>query len=851
MFKNEYKIIKKSGLFDEKYYLENYEDVRKADIDPIKHFIKYGWQEEKNPSAIFNTSFYLETNIDIKEANINPLLHYINHGWKEKRKYNEKSNFLLKPKFSKNQKIIEILKVVKQNPILIKSFVKNLKTLGLKKSILKTFYKVEELDTSINDLDNECIQLNKFKLLLNNTKKQIDIIIPIYNGYDFVVDCFNSILKYTDLTKHRLILVDDCSNEESLISFYETLKNLKYKNLNIILIKNSKNLGFIGSVNNGMRYQKNNDVILLNSDTVVTENWVEKMIQAAYSKENIGTVTALSNNATLCSIPNQWQDNEIPDGFDLDTFAQFVEFISPCEYPEIPSPVGFCMYIKRECLDKFGYFDTIYGKGYAEENDFGMRLYVNGYIHVCDDTTFIHHKGSMTFGNNPEKLEKIKKNADILYDRYPQLKDLLMGFEQINTMKNLYEILNIVLKVRNNPQNTILLVNVAPLDKFPSGALKHQLELISEFKNEINFLNFYSLDCKNIFMEIYIKEEKYKFYLGSYDWDVKDLNNVDINELFKNLLELFKISFTHFQTPQHFSLSLVEIAKNRGKVLFTLHDFLLYCPNYTLINEKNNFCNFESNIEKCNICLNKTISYKIDKNSIMKRREYIKDNLIKSVDLFISPSQSHKNLICKYLDLNDTVVRTIPHPFKLMKNEVYVNDDSLLNINKINIAFIGNFTEIKGSVYFKEIVLNLESNENINWFIVGKIHDWNSYNILYPKKNVTFYGEYFYDDIPTIIKKYNIHIAMNLSKCCESYSYTLTEAFCNNVLTIANNHGAVAERIKDNNNLGWIIGDDIVDSASKLIKLISKDTKLISSKIFNIRNELVEVKFDEYKEIYN
>lgn len=88
MLKNlrDYWTIKKSGLFDPVYYLMNYPDVRRADIDPLLHFIRYGWKEGRNPSNEFDTRFYLESNPDVKNANLNPLFHYIIYGRREGRK---------------------------------------------------------------------------------------------------------------------------------------------------------------------------------------------------------------------------------------------------------------------------------------------------------------------------------------------------------------------------------------------------------------------------------------------------------------------------------------------------------------------------------------------------------------------------------------------------------------------------------------------------------------------------------------------------------------------------------------------------------------------------------------------
>lgn len=83
---NDRHLVRKSGFFDPVYYLLNYPDVRIADIDPLKHFMKFGWKEGRNPSESFNTMFYLNTYPDIRELGINPLVHYLSYGRREGRK---------------------------------------------------------------------------------------------------------------------------------------------------------------------------------------------------------------------------------------------------------------------------------------------------------------------------------------------------------------------------------------------------------------------------------------------------------------------------------------------------------------------------------------------------------------------------------------------------------------------------------------------------------------------------------------------------------------------------------------------------------------------------------------------
>lgn len=102
------------------------------------------------------------------------------------------------------------------------------------------------------------------KVSMKNMK--CDIIIPIYNAYDCVKACVESVLKNTNFNKAHLILIDDKSPDERIVPLIE-----KYEKENpekITVLKNEKNLGFVGTVNRGMKYSKN-DVLLLNSDTEV------------------------------------------------------------------------------------------------------------------------------------------------------------------------------------------------------------------------------------------------------------------------------------------------------------------------------------------------------------------------------------------------------------------------------------------------------------------------------------------------------------------------------------------------------------------------------------------------------
>lgn len=78
--KKDIKRVQKSGLFDEKYYVDMYPDVERSKIDPLTHYMTYGWKEKRNPSATFDTAMYMELHPDVIKRGLCPLLHHIQHG---------------------------------------------------------------------------------------------------------------------------------------------------------------------------------------------------------------------------------------------------------------------------------------------------------------------------------------------------------------------------------------------------------------------------------------------------------------------------------------------------------------------------------------------------------------------------------------------------------------------------------------------------------------------------------------------------------------------------------------------------------------------------------------------------
>ena len=139
-------------------------------------------------------------------------------------------------------------------------------------------------------------------------------------------------------------------------------------------MRNDTNLGFVKTVNRGMRLHEDRDVILLNSDTEVFGDWIDRLYATAGRHPTCGTLTPLTNNGTVCSYPFFADQNDGTLELPFEELDRLAREVNRGEVVDTPTAVGFCMYIKRKLIQEIGCFDDeAFGRGYGEENDFCLR----------------------------------------------------------------------------------------------------------------------------------------------------------------------------------------------------------------------------------------------------------------------------------------------------------------------------------------------------------------------------------------------------------------------------------------------------------------------------------------------
>jgi len=242
----------------------------------------------------------------------------------------------------------------------------------------------------------------------------IDVIIPVYKGLPQTRRCIESVLASRQAASFEIVAVDDASPEAGIRSYLDELAAAK----RIVLVRNERNLGFVQSVNRGMSLHSDRDVVLLNSDTEVANDWLDRLLKSAYAYPDVGTVTPFSNNATICSYPFEGWTGGVPGTLALADLDRLFASTNAGRTVDLPTAVGFCMLIRRACLAQVGAFDAErFGRGYGEENDFCMRATGAGWRNVLAGDVFVYHEGAVSFSG--ERLELTTNAGKTLMDLYP------------------------------------------------------------------------------------------------------------------------------------------------------------------------------------------------------------------------------------------------------------------------------------------------------------------------------------------------------------------------------------------------------------------------------------------------
>ncbi len=230
-------------------------------------------------------------------------------------------------------------------------------------------------------------------------KGTVDVIVCVHNAREDVERCLRSVEEKTR-RPFRLIIVDDGSDAPTR----DHVKAVAERGGHV-LIRHESARGYTKAANAGLKAADADYMVLLNSDTIVTTGWIERLLECADSDPQIGVVGPLSNAASWQNVP-ELEDKErggfavnaLPPGSTPDDVAALIHDSSRRIFPRVTFVNGFCFMVKRAALDAVGLLDEeSFPDGYGEENDLCMRVAKAGFALAIADNAYVFHAKSKSY----------------------------------------------------------------------------------------------------------------------------------------------------------------------------------------------------------------------------------------------------------------------------------------------------------------------------------------------------------------------------------------------------------------------------------------------------------------------
>ena len=633
----------------------------------------------------------------------------------------------------------------------------------------------------------------------------LDIIIPIYNAHDDLIRCVDSVLAQST-GEWRLLLINDGSPDPRIAP---RVAKMAASHPRIRALTNEQNRGFIGTVNRGF-VETDADVVLLNSDTIVTSGWLDKIRRCAASDPQIATITPFSNNAEICSYPAMCGNHDWIPGDDPEVYNRAIAAASRHEYPELPTGVGFCMYIRRATLRAIGDFDMQYGLGYGEENDFCRRLVAAGYRNVLLDDTFVAHVGNRSF--DAKKAALVERNSQLLVSRFPDYPRIVQEFiaaDQPRSTRLFARSIERILRADGRP-------GVLHILHGRGGGTEHHVDHLVELMPQYRHYVLVALGDRwemDDLADGLAKPIAYAFQRKDDELWAAYLREV---------ADTFAIAMVHVHHLSGSRIGLLNALAGAGLPYgVTVHDFHLACPTITLMDATDRFCGGETGPQACTRCLSAQPGLR-DIPIVDWRQTH--GDFLAGARFLITPSKSTADLIARYYSPHG--VHVVPHdkPEPTSARRDIAPKFSLPDDGIPTVAVLGAIGPVKGARNVERLAeATRRQRLPIRWVLIGYL-DRQYLPVQDRDLVLTLTGPYHPDEIPALLDHFRVRLTVFPSAGPETFSYTLTESFAAGRPALVPPIGALGERVAGSGG-GWLMTDwqDPQSILDQLVGLLSPE----------------------------
>lgn len=599
--------------------------------------------------------------------------------------------------------------------------------------------------------------------------KSLDVIIPVYRGLQETQECINSTVP-TLPEWAQLIVINDASPEVELTDWLREQAATGA----FILLENEQNLGFVGTVNRGMELNLERDVLLLNSDVEVPHSdWLSRMRTAAYAHDKVASLTPFSNNATICSFPNFCADNELFAGLNVTELdAVFAELPLTENMVAVPTGVGFCMYMRRDCMNEVGLFDeATFGKGYGEENDWCQRALKLGFVNYHQLNVFAYHKGGVSFQEEGDPRKT--KALELLQGLHPDYDEQVQRFIAADPAKSARLLAALAINRRHRAPCVLLISH-----QLGGGVTQHLSELQTFYGHKVRFVRLVPASELNTVTLTLDPAGSDALYF-----------NMQVPEQYQLLLTVLRwigVSKLHF----HHIMGLPELVFGLAQALncaydVTVHDYYFLNSNPTLTNQHGEFAGDEPVSRDQACALSYPLPYGI--SAVVWRAQ--QQTWLLAADRIIFPSQDVANRILSSFGEDALTAKSVValHPDSEQTVWPAVRALQVNSSSALKVLVLGALSKEKGALLLEQVAGQLKG--EVEFHLLGY-----SFKEL---SNVITHGAYQAENLSTKLAAIDADVVWFPAQWPETYSYTLSIALSLGLPVVYPDLGAFAERTQD------------------------------------------------------
>jgi glycosyltransferase involved in cell wall biosynthesis len=432
-------------------------------------------------------------------------------------------------------------------------------------------------------------------------------------------------------------------------------------------------------------------MLILNTDVRIYSNIIQEFWRLASQNTSIASITPLSTNATIASLVN-WPNGGSLGNHQLSKIAEsLAKLDGHVDYIDIPTGVGFCMYMAAEAINSVGHFDPVFKRGYGEECDWCRRAADHGFRNVLSLRSVVAHIGTQSF-TNKEKLLALKTSEKTLLSKHSDYRLLIWD----HVLENQLRFFRMSLMLSSFPSKGVVIqfLHSDPFASSAGGTEFHVRDLDNKYLK-----SGYSV------LEVFPEGDGFGVrYIDNQG--NKTLDKFYFDDLQRLLVLLGpRLAFIHVHHLKNWPDDVLDwlIADQSIRKAFTFHDFWMLCPTVNLLRYGRDYCGVEQDRVKCGDCYRRNSGF--TGRDAYAHRQRLKPFLENCATL-MAPSESAKNVVGLGFPEIKTKVQVVPHDLAYL-SELAVVKNSGIQTKKVKIAFVGAIVIHKGGRLLSEAIPQL------------------------------------------------------------------------------------------------------------------------------------------------